>query len=467
MSKLLIIDDDPAVCRTLAAMVHHHGHEAVCAATLAKAMTLLWDPALDLVLLDVHLPDGNGLEHIDHFAQAPSNPDIIIMTAQGDPDGAELAIRGGAWDYLEKSAAPKTIALKIQRVLEHRVSKRSLGFTLGIDRQGIIGTSVPLLRVLDQVAQTAASEASVLITGETGTGKELFALAVHRNSSRKNHNFVVVDCAALPKTLVESVLFGHVKGAFTGADTPREGLVLQADGGTLFLDEIGEMPLDVQKSFLRLLESRRFRPIGGKQELSSNFRVIASTNQDLDKMAGQGAFREDLLHRLRTFHLILPPLRQRREDIVDLARHHLNRLSTLYGRKAKEISPEFSNLLLAYDWPGNVRELVNAMEHAMAAARHETTLYDHHLPAHIRAREARKRLSRPAPLSLPATGFTAASGPLPPLHAFREQIMDKAESDYLGLLMSTAQGNIPKACSLSGISRSRLYELLKKHAIEP
>ncbi|MDA8140061.1 MAG: sigma-54 dependent transcriptional regulator [Desulfobacteraceae bacterium] len=465
MPKVLIVDDDHAVCRTLATLIRQQGHEVISAQSIGQGLKEMGAGTIDLVLLDVNLPDGNGLEQIDQFAQASSKPDIIIMTAQGDPDGAELAIRSGAWDYIEKSASPKTVTLRIQRILEHRAVKCASQPALAIDRKGIVGNSQPLQRALDQMARAANSEAGVLITGETGTGKELFALAVHRNSSRKEHNFVVVDCAALPKSLVESILFGHIKGAFTGADSPREGLVSQADGGTLFLDEVGEMPLDVQKSFLRVLESRSFRPIGGKHEQSSNFRVIASTNQDLDEMARNGAFRADLLHRLRTFHLILPALRQRCEDIADLAQHHLKRLCTLYGRRAKELSPDFLNLLRAHDWPGNVRELVNAMEHAMAAAPHETILYDHHLPAYLRARAARNRLTHPVPKAMPVLGEIAVNGQLPPLQAFREQIMEKAEADYLGALMSAARGNIHKACTLSGVSRSRLYELLKKHAI--
>jgi two-component system NtrC family response regulator len=463
MSKVLIIDDDGGVCRTLQVMVRQQGHEAHASATLAQGLDLIAREPIDLVLLDVHLPDGNGLEKIPAIAQSPSKPEIIILTGQGDPDGADLAIRSGAWDYLEKSASPKAMALRFSRVLEYRANKNLLRRTQPVDREGIIGASEPLTQALEQLAQTMGSDAGVLISGETGTGKELFAQAVHRNSTRKDKNFVVVDCASLPKTLVESMLFGHVKGAFTGADTARDGLIMQADGGSLFLDEVGEMPLGLQKSFLRVLESHRFRPIGGKQEVHSNFRIIASTNRDLDEMVTQGRFRKDLLYRLRAFHLKLPALHQRREDIAELATHHLRRLSSLYEEAAKEVSPDLLETLSAYDWPGNVRELVNTMECVLAAARYDAGLFACHLPPALRAHAARTRLVKPS--AMPACPMLPVGGAFPLLQTVREAAIDKAEADYLHSLMCTAEGSMSKACSLSGISRSRLYELLKKHAI--
>ncbi|MBI5552053.1 MAG: sigma-54-dependent Fis family transcriptional regulator [Desulfobacterales bacterium] len=464
MSKVLIIDDDSGVCRTLKVMVGQQGHEACTASTLAQGLEMIARESIDLVLLDVHLPDGNGLEKIPAIAQSPSRPEIIILTGQGDPDGADLAIRNGAWDYIEKSSSPKAMALRFLRVLEYRTHKNLLRRALPVDREGIIGVSEPLMQALAQLSQTMGSDAGVLITGETGTGKELFAQAVHRNSPRKDKNFVVVDCASLPKTLVESMLFGHVKGAFTGADTARDGLIMQADGGSLFLDEVGEMPLGLQKSFLRVLETHRFRPIGGKQEVASNFRIIASTNRDLDEMVAQGRFRKDLLYRLRAFHLKLPALHQRREDIAELALHHLQRLSAIYGEPAKEVSPDLLEVLSAYDWPGNVRELVNTIECVLAAARYDAALFACHLPPALRAHAARKRLVKPTATATPGT-MPPAGGAFPLLQAVREAAIEKAEADYLSALMSSVQGSMHKACSLSGVSRSRLYELLKKHAI--
>ncbi len=464
MPRVLIIDDDSSICRIMTTIVRQHGHEVLCAPTLGQGLASLAESPADLVLLDVNLPDGNGLDIIPDIHRQHPRPDIVVMTSQADPDGAELAIQSGAWDYIQKADSPKAIGHRITRVLEYRANMNTIADPVQIDRTGIVGSSRPLLQALDQMAQTVSSDAGVLITGETGTGKELFAQAVHNNSPRRNENFVVVDCAALPKTLVESMLFGHVKGAYTGAEGAREGLIAQADGGTLFLDEVGEMPLDVQKSFLRVLESKRFRPIGGKQEQQSNFRIIASTNQNLDDMVRQGTFRKDLLYRLRTFHLELPPIRLRREDIKEIARHHLHRLNSLYGWESKALSAEFLALLDTYEWPGNVRELVNALEHALAAAQQQDILLDYHLPTRIRAWAARKKLDGVKPKSAAAGAF-GVSGTLPPLQAYREQAIEQAESDYLGALMTAADGNIGKACRLSGVSRSRLYELLKKYAI--
>jgi two-component system NtrC family response regulator len=243
-----------------------------------------------------------------------------------------------------------------------------------------------------------------------------------------------------------------------------ETLVAQADGGTLFLDEIGEMPLSLQKTFLRVLETRRFRPIGSKEERQSNFRIVASTNRDLDDMVRKGRFRQDLLYRLRTFHLHLPALRARREDIPLLANHHLRRLNNLYGGLEKQLSSDLLDLLDRHDWPGNVRELVNTIDSALSAARDEGVLYSCHLPAALRARVTRKRIAGHH-LPDPAAPAPVAAQPLPPLQAFREQAIEKAETHYLTTLLSNAQGSMTHACAMAGVSRSRLYELMKKHAI--
>lgn len=463
MSMVVIIDDDKGVCAVLEQLIQQHGHSAVSAQTIADGLALVENRPADLVLLDVNLPDGSGLKQLHRISQSPAKPEVIIMTGQGDPDGAEFAIHNGAWDYIEKSASPKAMTLRLLRALEYRAGKQPAAAP-AIDRRAIVGESRPLTHALDQLAHTMYSDAGVLITGDTGTGKELFARAVHRNSPRKEASFVVVDCAALPHHLVESMLFGHVKGAFTGADAPREGLVAQADGGTLFLDEIGEMPLSLQKAFLRVLESRCFRPIGGKEERRSDFRIVASTNRDLDQMVRKGRFRQDLLYRLRTFHLHLPALRHRRQDIPLLAEYHLQRLSRLYGGTPKEMSADFLEVLAGHDWPGNVRELVNTIDSALSAARDATVLYSCHLPADLRAKVACSQITKPCARPAEATPFDAAR-PLPPLQAFREKMIEKAETQYLNTLLSNAGGNMSNACTTAGISRSRLYELMKKHAI--
>jgi two-component system NtrC family response regulator len=294
----------------------------------------------------------------------------------------------------------------------------------------------------------------------------LFAWAIHENSVRADKNFVVVDCATLSDTLVESVLFGYRKGAFTGADRSREGLIKQADGGTLFLDEVGELPLAVQKAFLRVLQERRFRPLGSKEELSSDFRLVAATNRDLDTMVREGQFRSDLLYRIRSFTIELPPLRQYPEDIPALVTYHVGRLAERHGENIRGFSPDFLEALKAYDWPGNVRELVNALERVLAAAGNGATLFPKDLPPHIRVKMARSAIvnkSAAGKVDPPPAGIRE----LPKLQDLRDEAIARVEQQYLRDLMAVSGDNIKKACAVSGLSRSRLYELMKKHQDAP
>jgi two-component system NtrC family response regulator len=389
---------------------------------------------------------------------------VIIITGFGDPDGAELAIKNGAWDYVEKPLSVKVVRLAIERALQYREKKQTAGRSLVLDREGIVGKSALLKPCFDLLAQAGASDANVLISGETGTGKELFAWAIHRNSARAGANFVVVDCAALPETLLESTLFGHARGAFTGADRAREGLIKQADGGTLFLDEVGELSYSIQKSFLRVLHERRFRPVGGSQEVQSDFRLIAATNRDLDEMVKKGSFREDLLFRLRTLTIELPPLRMIKDDLRDLAIHYTAKLCDQYGRPMKGFSTDFFAVLNAYDWPGNVRELIQALERAIVSAQDAPTLFPVHLPQHIRIDLARKAVGLKGEAVNPGAVPIPASG-LPSLAAARENALAEMEKEYLERLIQESGRDVGKACQLSGLSRSRFYALLKKYNI--
>ncbi len=392
---------------------------------------------------------------------------MIIITGFGEPDGAELAIKSGAWDYIEKCSSVKDMTLSLERALQYRREKMAetrKKNVIALKREDIFGNSPKLRACLNQVAQAAGSDANILITGETGTGKELFARAIHRNSPRADRNFVTVDCAALPETLAESLLFGHEKGSFTGAEKPQEGLVRQAHGGTLFLDEVGELPLSLQKTFLRVLQERRFRPLGGLREIESDFRLVSATNRDLDEMVADSRFRSDLLYRLRAFTIELPPLRERAEDIRDLARNHLDRLCECHGLASKGFSPDFLDALLAYSWPGNVRELANTLVRAFSAAQFEPTLYPKHLPTNIRVQILKNSVHgdhAPSEEEAPPSPVRK----LPRLQEFRERVYSQAEKHYLEDLMSMAESSIPEACRLSGLSQSRLYALLKKHDI--
>jgi two-component system NtrC family response regulator len=467
MAQILIIDDDNLVRDSLGQVVERMGHTASLASSAGEGLGKARSEAFDIVLCDVRMPDGSGLDLLSEVRALCPAPEVIIITGYGDPDGAELAIKEGAWDYVEKPLSVKDVMLSIERALQYREKKQTAATPVALKTEGIVGNSPRLRSCLDTLAQAACSDANVLISGETGTGKELFAWAIHTNGARSSRSFVVVDCAALPETLVESTLFGHVRGAFTGADKPRDGLIKQADGGTLFLDEIGELPIAIQKAFLRVLQERRFRPVGGGQEVTSDFRLIAATNRNLEAMVKSGGFREDLLFRVRTLVLELPALRDMKDDVRDLVVFYVLKLCERYGVPMKSFSPEFQDVLLDYDWPGNVRELIQALEKAIVSAKDEPVLFPQHLPEHIRIHLARAAVSQrqsPAPQPAPAPDW---SGKPASLKDFREAGLARVEKDYLKSLMQRTNGDIGETCRISGLSRSRLYTLLKKYQISP
>ena len=463
MANILIIDDDKLICDWIANVVTRLGHHPVLTHLLREGLRKVQSERFDIVFLDVQMPDGSGLEIMPKIKAARSSPEIIVITGLGDPDEAELAIQSGAWDYLEKPASFEAIKLPILRALEYRAERKSGEPPVVLKRKGIIGDSQKITSCLELLAQAAGSNINVLITGETGTGKELFAKAVHYNSSRAKRNFVVVDCTALPETLVESVLFGHARGAFTGADRSEEGLIKQADGGTLFLDEIGELPFLIQKRFLRVIQEHRFRPVGGRQEIESDFRLVAATNRNLESMVRQGRFREDLFFRLRALIIELYPLRALLEDINKLTVFYMNDLCERFGIVPKEASPEFWAMVTEYKWPGNVRELIQALEKALLSAKDEPMLFPKHLPTYIRIQVARS--SFPKKLASRGKPEIRSSVPkVPPkLKEIRKAAVSEAEQEYLKNLISFVGGDNNKACRISGLSRSRFYTLLRKY----
>jgi two-component system, NtrC family, response regulator len=458
MANILIIDDDQSFAYMLFRVVSEMGHKVSVASTVSEGLEITSSSSFDVVFLDVMLPDGNGLELIDTLRGTESPPEIIIITGAGDPDGAELAIRNGAWDYLEKPFTVSAVSLPLLRALQYRQSQSTSKKRVPLRLDGFVGSSKKIKSCFETLAHAAASEANVLITGETGTGKELFSRGIHSNSRRSCENFVTVDCAALPSTIVESVLFGHEKGAFTGANSFQTGLVKQADGGTLLLDEVGELPLSVQKAFLRVIQERSFRPVGGKQELRSDFRLIAATNRNLDEMVKSGEFRKDLLFRLRSIHIHLPTLRERLDDIKDLVVYYLTHFCERYGMGMKGFTPEFIDSFSAYEWPGNVRELKHALESALAAAGDSPMLFPQHLPANIRIHLARKGLSRKKEkekIVLLPRAFKES----------RQFAIEAVENRYLQDLMRFTLWDINKACHISCLSRPRLYGLLQKYGV--
>ncbi|MGD9210324.1 MAG: sigma-54 dependent transcriptional regulator [Desulfobacteraceae bacterium] len=481
--KVLIIDDDPEVCDTMLSLLNRMHLKGEAAGSLTQGLNKLENGYFDLVFLDVRLPDGNGLDALERIRLMSGAPEVIILTGKGDPDGAELAIEGGVWDYLVKPSPIKQTMLSIQRVLKYRQEKRGSTPVVALDLTKLVGRSSEMRTIQDFIAQATRSQAGVLISGETGTGKELTARIIHENSSRVTGRFVVVDCAALTETLVESTLFGHRKGAFTGAERDRSGLVKLADGGTLFLDEVGEMPLSIQKVFLRVLQEKRFRPVGENREEKSNFRLIAATNKNLVDEVSKGNFRGDLFFRLKTMSITLSPLRCRKDDIRDLAMFHIRKLSKRYDSDEKGFGSDFLENLEIYHWPGNVRELFNVLERAFVAAGQECTLYAMHLPKELRISVTKASIIGKMPpcprprqqdLSVPMKMESENALPhfdsietwsaetTPSLKDFKS-IMEKR---YLEQLIAMSNGDIKTILNTSGLSRSHFYALLKKNNIE-
>jgi two-component system NtrC family response regulator len=461
MANILIIDDEQPICMAMVSAIGKMGHHVEYVLTLKEGLSKVSSEQFDVVFLDVRLPDGNGLEALPVIRQGSMPPEVIIITAEGEPAGAELAIKSGAWDYIEKPPSLTSMMLPLKRALQYREEKKSKISAVALKREGIIGDSQQIKDCLDIIAHGAGSNANILISGETGTGKELFARSIHMNSPRSMKAFVVVDCGALPETLVESTLFGHEKGAFTGAEKDKMGLIKQADGGTLFLDEVGELSMTIQKAFLRVLQEKQFRPVGSRKEVQSDFRLLAATNRDLNRLAESGKFRQDLLYRIRSIYLELPPLREHPEDILKLALFHAARICDEYGIGTKGFSPEFIKALNTYHWPGNVRELVNSLESAIADAGDKPTLFAKHLPNHIRIKIASDSLKKKKARKASDKKDQTPSKSLPRLRDF----LDDNKRKYLENLMLQTDKNIQEACRISGLSRSSLYDYLKKYKI--
>lgn len=467
MAKILVVDDDELIRELLADAVGRRGHTALCTGTLAEARRILAREEPDLVYMDVRLPDGSGINALEEIRASKSTPEVIIITGQGDPDGAELALRCGAWDYIEKPTSVDRMVLPLLRALAFRDEKRRRNSPTLAAGSGIVGTSPKMAACLARAAMAAASRVDVFISGETGTGKEVFAQAIHQSGPRAANRFVVVDCTTLPGNLAESELFGHERGSFTGADRRQTGLIAQADGGTLFLDEVGELPLPLQVKFLRVLQERRFRPLGGETEIKSDFRLVAATNRDLSAMARRGEFREDLLYRLRAFRIELPPLRQREGDIQALVEAHLAKAAERFGGTVREASPEFLEMLATHDWPGNVRELLQTVDMSLVSAHDEPVLLPQHLPLDLRVRLMRRSVTDRAEAGQ-GQAADQADGQLAEFRPWREhraQLLDKAEYAYFSALLQQADGDAAQAARLSGLKSARLYELLAKHGL--
>ncbi|MFP4070888.1 MAG: sigma-54-dependent transcriptional regulator [Desulfovibrionales bacterium] len=456
LHEVLIVDDDPVYCRFMSQSLSHLGVQPQFAHTISEAQAKIDARCFRIVLLDLFLPDGNGLELLHAISRGRDDSEVIVVSGHRDIRMMERALNAGVWEVLHKPVSMDRIVQTVNEITAYLSEKPRQG-PRPIKRDTIIGSDPQLSECLDLVAQASAFDASVLITGRTGTGKEVFARCIHDNSVRVHHPFVVVDCAVLPENLVESVLFGHVKGAFTGANTDRPGLVRQAHGGTLFLDEVGELPPAIQARFLRVLQEHTFRAVGSDREIHCDFRLIAATNRDLDAMVEQGAFRSDLLYRLKGFTIDLPSLQGRKWTIRELVLHYVPKICTRNRIQPKRIRPEFFELLFSYEWPGNIRELIQVLEMAIATAHQESSLYAKHLPTRLRVRHA----AGVSPVEEASSEEPQPVNHLPSWKQYRKTGIRKLESDYAKLLRDNCGGDIQEACSMSGLKPARVYQLMK------
>jgi DNA-binding NtrC family response regulator len=368
--SVLIIDDEAAIRESLETLLEFEGFTVEAAETGEEGLARLGEHPFDLVLLDFALPDRNGLEILAEIRSRDPRLAVIMITAYGTVDNAVRAMQKGATNFIQKPWDNEKLLADVRAAVARRRAEEEneqlkRAFKQRYNFENIVGKGEPMLRIFDLVGQVASSRSTVLIQGESGTGKELIAKAIHANSPRKNHPFVPVNTGSMPTDLLESTLFGHVKGAFTSAVSSKKGLFEVADGGTIFLDEIGTMSLETQSKILRVLQDKKFMHLGGVQEVQVDVRVIAATNIDLKVLTREGKFREDLFYRLNVITVDLPPLRNRSEDIPLLVTHFLAKFSTENGKSARQITPEALRPLMDYAWPGNVRELENVMERAV------------------------------------------------------------------------------------------------------
>jgi two-component system response regulator HydG len=374
--SILVVDDDEAHRIMLKKLIGGWGYDVSEANDGVIAIDQVRQRAFDLILMDIRMLNVSGIEALEQIKIINPAIPVIIMTAYASVETAVNALKKGAYDYLTKPLDFDELKIAIARATEHTELKKENVYLQGrlgeqFDRQNIIGRSPAMAKLLDIVAQVAATEATILITGESGTGKEIIANAIHYNSPRKDAPFIKINCAALTETLLESELFGHEKGSFTGADRKREGKFRQADGGSLFLDEVSEMSPAMQVKLLRVLQEREITRIGGAEVIKINVRILAASNKDLKKEMEQGRFREDLYYRLIVVALPVPPLRERREDIPLLAQHFVKIFAQKNSKSIKGFTPQAIDKLLKYFWPGNVRELMNAVERAVVLSRAE------------------------------------------------------------------------------------------------
>ena len=439
--RILIVDDEPSVRDSLSRWFRDDGYEVGMAEGANDALTRLAERRWDLALLDIRMRGTDGIELQRRMKEIDPDLIVIIMTGYASVDTAVTALKQGAYDYITKPLDPDDVAHLVQNALSHRrsneenVRMKEVIETHVVHPAQIVGQSPAMKKVYDAIETVAPTDATVLITGESGTGKELVARAIHAGSPRRYHPMVAIHCGALTETLLESELFGHEKGAFTGAQYRKKGKFEVAEGGTVFLDEIGDISLKTQTDLLRVLQEREIVRVGGHQAIKVDFRVVAATNKDLEQLIHEGKFRPDLYYRLNVFHMILPPLRERREDIPMLVDHFVRKYALQMNKKITRVAPQAMNAIQQHDWPGNVRELENAVERAMVVA-HEPEL-------------------REEDFALKAIGSAQP--------ALEGKTLDEIEKTYILRVLEDCSFNQTKAAEVLSIDRVTLHNKLKKY----
>jgi len=443
MARVLVVDDDAISCQLLGEVLQRDGVPVFWTTDPFDALERVRRDAVDLAILDMRMPQMSGFDLMRRLRELTPELPVIIMTAFGSIDTAVEAISSGAVDYVSKPMNVEEIRAAVHRVLERQHAARAPLTGAAPEPAGMVGRTPAMVEVYKTIARVAPGLSTILILGESGTGKELVARAIHRHSARHTRAFVAVDCTALTETLLESELFGHVKGSFTGAVYDAPGLFAEADGGTIFLDEIGEMTAPLQAKLLRVLQEHQVRPVGGTQWRAVDVRVVAATNRDLAGAVSKGQFREDLYYRLNVVSIRLPALRERRDDIPLLVDHLVHRAATQCGKPVSAVSDTALAVLRAYDWPGNVRELSHVLERSVALAQDAVIGVDD-LPAELRGAP---------PASVP--GDLVGDSPT----------LEELKRRYICRVLERNSGNISRTAAILGLERRSLYRMLQRYGI--
>ena len=454
--RILLIDDEEGMCRMMEAVLRDSGYAVKSYTRSVEAVEAFQAGMFDLVVTDIKMPEMDGLTVLQRLKEKDPSLPIIVISAFATLDTSIQALRRGAHDMVTKPFEPDELLYRVKNALHHNqllAENRQLREELAgrFDFSKIIGSSNALMRVLETVKKVAIRDTSVLITGDSGTGKELIAQAIHYNSPRRDKKYLAINCGALPESVLEGELFGYKKGAFTGANESRKGLLEEADGGTLFLDEVGNLPLNVQKLLLRFLQEQEFRRIGDNTSIKVNVRIVSATNADLQEGCRSGEFREDLYYRLNVFNIHLSPLRERRQDIALLAAHFIKLQNEKFGTQIKGLTPEAAHALASYDWPGNIRQLRNVIEASMAMEDND------YLTLPVLRQFIDVQPGGAAPLVMPVTAIPWAED-------YAESLV-RFETEYLKQLLQRAKGNIEIAAKSAGMNMATIYRKIKKYEL--